>query len=33
MHVKDAISTIGCLESLGLQRLKIPLPKVIVLGG
>jgi hypothetical protein len=32
VHVKDAITTIGRLESLGLQRLKIPLPKIIVLG-
>jgi hypothetical protein len=32
VHVKGAITTIGRLESLGLQRLKIPLPKIIVLG-
>jgi hypothetical protein len=32
LHVKAAISTINRLESLGLQRLKIPLPKIVVLG-
>ncbi|KAF1850290.1 interferon-induced GTP-binding protein Mx [Cucurbitaria berberidis CBS 394.84] len=32
VHVKEAIATINRLESLGLQRLKIPLPKCIVLG-
>jgi hypothetical protein len=32
LHVKDTISTINQLEGLGLQRLKIPLPKIIVLG-
>ncbi|KNG50915.1 dynamin family protein [Stemphylium lycopersici] len=32
LHVKDAIATISRLETLGLQRLKIPLPKCIVLG-
>jgi len=31
-HVKDIITTINRLEGLGLQRLKIPLPKIIVLG-
>ncbi|CAO2647679.1 Nn.00g086010.m01.CDS01 [Neocucurbitaria sp. VM-36] len=31
-HVKEAIATINLLEGLGLQRLKIPLPKCIVLG-
>jgi hypothetical protein len=31
-HVKDTISTINRLEGLGLQRLQIPLPKIIVLG-
>ncbi|KAF1829164.1 interferon-induced GTP-binding protein Mx [Decorospora gaudefroyi] len=32
LHVKEAIATINRLEGLGLQRLKIPLPKCIVLG-
>ncbi|KAG9380029.1 interferon-induced GTP-binding protein Mx [Pyrenophora tritici-repentis] len=32
LHVKEAIATINQLEGLGLQRLKIPLPKCIVLG-
>lgn len=32
IHVKEAIATITRLEGLGLQRLKIPLPKCIVLG-
>jgi hypothetical protein len=32
VHVKDCISTINQLEGLGLQKLKIPLPKIIVLG-
>ncbi|KAL5114518.1 hypothetical protein ACEQ8H_007608 [Pleosporales sp. CAS-2024a] len=32
VHVKDIISTVNRLEGLGLQRLKIPLPKIIVLG-
>jgi hypothetical protein len=32
VHVKDIITTINRLEGLGLQRLKIPLPKIIVLG-
>ncbi|CAE7212875.1 hypothetical protein CFE70_009609 [Pyrenophora teres f. teres 0-1] len=32
LHVKETIATINQLEGLGLQRLKIPLPKCIVLG-
>jgi hypothetical protein len=32
VHLKDAISTINQLEGLGLQKLQIPLPKIIVLG-
>ncbi|KAH7381463.1 P-loop containing nucleoside triphosphate hydrolase protein [Phaeosphaeria sp. MPI-PUGE-AT-0046c] len=32
LHVKEAISAIGQLEGLGLSKLKIPLPKIIVLG-
>ncbi|KAG9187167.1 hypothetical protein G6011_05038 [Alternaria panax] len=32
IHVKEAIATISRLEGLGLQVLKIPLPKCIVLG-
>jgi hypothetical protein len=32
VHVKDAIETINRLEGLGLQKLSIPLPKIIVLG-
>lgn len=32
LHVKDALKTISRLQGLGLQRLKIPLPKCIVLG-
>ncbi|KAJ4377960.1 hypothetical protein N0V83_000790 [Neocucurbitaria cava] len=31
-YVKEAISTINRLEKLGLQKLRIPLPKCIVLG-
>ncbi|USP79604.1 hypothetical protein yc1106_06878 [Curvularia clavata] len=31
-HVNEVIKTISRLQSLGLQRLKIPLPKCIVLG-
>ncbi|KAH5731245.1 hypothetical protein HBI17_217790 [Parastagonospora nodorum] len=31
-HVKDIITTINSLEDLGLQHLKIPLPKIIVIG-
>lgn len=31
-QVKEVIATINRLEGLGLQRLKIPLPKCIVLG-
>jgi hypothetical protein len=31
-HVKDTISAINRLEGLGLQKLQIPLPKIIVLG-
>ncbi|KAH3954238.1 hypothetical protein HBH98_251920 [Parastagonospora nodorum] len=31
-HVKDIITTINSLEGLGLQHLKIPLPKIIVIG-
>ncbi|EUC29865.1 hypothetical protein COCCADRAFT_29151 [Bipolaris zeicola 26-R-13] len=32
MHMKEVISTINRLESLGLQRMDIPLPKCVVLG-
>ena len=32
LHVKEAIATVDQLEGLGLQRMKIPLPKCIVLG-
>jgi hypothetical protein len=32
VHVNHAISTINQLEGLGLQKLQIPLPKIIVLG-
>ena len=31
-QVKEVMATINRLEGLGLQRLKIPLPKCIVLG-
>jgi hypothetical protein len=30
--MKDAITTLNRLEGLGLQRLKISLPKIVVLG-
>ena len=32
LHIKEAIATVDQLEGLGLQRMKIPLPKCIVLG-
>lgn len=32
LHMKEVISTINRLESLGLQRMDIPLPKCVVLG-
>jgi hypothetical protein len=32
VHVNEAISTIHRLEGLGLQKLRIPLPKIVVLG-
>lgn len=32
LHVNHAILTIHQLEGLGLQKLRIPLPKIVVLG-
>jgi hypothetical protein len=32
VHIKDAVETINQLEGLGLQKMRIPLPKIIVLG-